>query len=512
MKKYFKIKMIILVVTLSMVLNSCKKFLDVTPTTALTTANAYKSAQDAESALSGAYYNFMSSNYYQWEMQLLSDLRSDNAYGGGTGDIAFAQVDALNVPVGSGMIIRDWAELYKAIGVVNILLEQVPNINDPKLTDTRKKQIIGEASFLRAYHYYHLVKLFGGVPLETNSNSADPNKVRLPRSTEKETYDFIVNDLQVAINNLPDTFGNDPSVNKVRATKGAANALMAKVWAQRSDRDYTKVLQYCNAVINSPAGYQLMSNFADIFDGNHYLNSESILEIPFIKGDANGHAYWGLELNYPTHLSDGSISPDEWQRYCVPSVNLAKAYDNEGDIIRKNATISFEFAPWTDENWNPCNDPNIKVALPYKQHNPNSWASGDHTYLLRLADIILLKAEAQNELNDLGGAKATLNIIRNRVSLPNVVAASKEIMRDKILTERRLELAFESQRWDDLVRSGKLETIMNNTGEVKYTCGNGTQSAPIPVIYNATKDKELLPIPQQEIDANPKLVQNPGYN
>ena len=128
-----------------------------------------------------------------------------------------------------------------------------------------------------------------------------------------------------------------------------------------------------------------------------------------------------------------------------------------------------------------------------------------------MGDIVTLKAEAQNELGDLDGAKTTLNLVRNRVNLPDVVAATKEEMRTKILNERRLELAFEAQRWDDLVRSGTATDVMTALNEYKYTCNDGSPSAPIKINYNCDHDHWLMPIPQSEIDANPKLVQNPGY-
>jgi hypothetical protein len=128
-----------------------------------------------------------------------------------------------------------------------------------------------------------------------------------------------------------------------------------------------------------------------------------------------------------------------------------------------------------------------------------------------MGDIVTLKAEAQNELGDLEGAKTTLNLVRNRVNLPDVVASTKEEMRARILLERRLELAFEAQRWDDLVRAGVATDVMSALNEYKFSCTDGVPSAPIKINYNCDKDHWLMPIPQAEIDANPSLVQNPGY-
>lgn len=489
-------------ITLMTVSVSCKKFLDTKPETSLTTGNAYNSASDMENAVVGAY-NIFYKEYYIWDNVLLGDVRSDNAYSGGSNDQAVLPYELLNIPAGNSRMYFDWSQLYEGIGRCNLILNKIGAITDIKLdAGDRRNQIIGEASFLRAFHYYQLVKTFGGVPIELNSNSADPAETNLSRSTEKEVYDQIVKDLEVAITNLPDTYGDDASVNKVRATKGAANALMAKVWAQRSDRDYHKVLQYCDAVINSPAGYQLMADYAELFDGDHYNNQESILEVPYIANTEL--ANWGPQLY---------LAPEDgWQKYCVPSKDLVNRYDSENDNIRKNANIVFwDNLDWADENWNPCQDYSVAVPFNYKQKHPNAWSSGDHQYLLRLADIITLKAEAQNETGDLDGAATTLKAIRERVDLPEIPGTSKEQMKIAILDERRLELAFEGQRWDDLVRNGVAVSTMNALSEYKYTCNNGTPSAPILIQYNCTNDDLICPIPQLERDANPNLTQNSGY-
>lgn len=505
MKKInFSIRFMSLMLLMTVASSCGKSFLDLHPTTSLNTGNAYNSAKDLNNAITGAYNAFYQ-EYYQWDYILLGDERSDNAYAGGTGDVSCTPYDNLTIQPGNARMIMDWQQLYIGIGRCNIIINMVVNISDPALDQNNLRQnILGQASFLRAFHYYQLVKTFGGVPIELNSNSADPSKTNLPRSTETQVYDQIVKDLDVAIANLPDQFSDDNTENKVRATKGAANALMAKVWAQRTDRDYTKVATYCDAVINSPAGYTLMPNYADLFDGNHYMNDESILEISFQTDPNWVSSNWGVELFIP--IADG------FQNYCVPSKDLVNLYDAQNDNIRKNANIAFfGDLPWSDENWNPCADPTISIPFNYKQKHPDGWNSGDHPYLMRLADIILLKAEALNETGDLGGATVLVNQIRNRVGLPNISASSKEDMKSKILDERRLELAFEGQRWDDLVRAGEIVSTMNNLNEVKYTCNDGVPSAPIAINYNMTNDKILCPIPQQEMDANQNLIQNPRY-
>jgi starch-binding outer membrane protein, SusD/RagB family len=511
MKKHiFDRPLILLLLIVAVSLGSCSKFLDDKPVTSLTTGNSYSTASDMENVLAGCYNILYGSDYYQWEYVMLSDLRSDNAYPGGGNEETFYDYDRFILPPSNTHNYTNWGALYRGIARCNILLDKIGAVSDPALTDSRRQQIIGEASFLRAYHYSHLVKLYGGVPIELESNTADPGSTRKARATEAEVYDQIVKDLEVAAANLPDTYGSKPSINKVRATKGAANAMLAKVWAQRSDRDYSKVITYCDAVINSGAGYSLMANYADLFDGAHYLNSESILEIPFEEGNWSASS-WGVELY---------LAPEDgWQKYCVPSKDLVAAYDAEGDAIRKNANIIFmtedaygDPISWNDENWNPCGDPTVGTPFNYKQKHPAGWASGDDYYLIRLADILLLKAEALNETGQTGPAAALVNQIRSRVHLAGISASlSREAMKTAILNERRLELAFEAQRWDDLVRNGVATTVMQALEEYTYSCVDGEPGDPVKMDYSKCDQNHwILPIPQLEMDANPNLVQNPG--
>jgi hypothetical protein len=323
-------------------------------------------------------------------------------------------------------------------------------------------------------------------------------------------YDQINADLLVAVANLPDAYSTG-SVSKVRATKGAANALLAKAWAQRTDRDYTEVLKYTNAVITGAGGYSLLASYDHLFDGAHDYNAESILEVPYEAGNWSASS-WGIQLY---------LAPEDgWQKYCVPSKDLVAAFDAQGDLVRKNANIIFmkkdangDPIAWPDENWNPCQDPTIGTPFNYKAKNPGGWASGDNYYFLRLGDIILLKAEAQNETGATAAAITTLNTIRARVGLAALsTSMSKAEAKTAILNERRLELAFEAQRWDDLVRAGVATTTMLALNEVTYTCVGGKAGPAVKMDYSkCNQSRWIYPIPQLEMDANPNLKQNPGY-
>lgn len=220
------------------------------------------------------------------------------------------------------------------------------------------------------------------------------------------------------------------------------------------------------------------------------------MEVQFTGGT---EANWGPQLLLPP-----SISGDTWRKFITPSHDLVDAFDNEGDNVRKNATIFFEAdIPWADEFW----DKEVGGTIPfaYKWKSANGWASTNRQYILRLADIILLKAEALNENGQLEAARTEIDRVRDRVGLDPTPASDQAEMKLAIEKERRLELAQEGQRWDDLRRYNRAVTVMTNLHEIDLR--TNTEK-----VYPMNADKQLLPIPQPERNRNPKLGQNNGYD
>lgn len=476
-------------------ITGCKKFLDLAPESSATTGNAYQTAQDMEAAMTGLYTTFFG-EYFIWDDVLLGDIRADNAYSGGD-DSEIDQYDNLKISTVNSRIFANWKLFYNGISKANLILEKINEVKDPALDQNqRRANMMAEAKFIRAYCYFELVKLYGPVPLVFQFGAVEPSQANVPRSSEKEVYAAIIKDLEDALV-LPADYGKGLSLNTSKVTKGAVNALLAKVYAQMPDRDYNKVISYCDAV----TGYELVPSYASLFDGTNYINKEVIFQVEFIENTPQ--ANWGPQMFLPPSLTN-----DDWRKYGTPSKDLVKAYDDAGDNIRKNANILFDKAEWADQYWKPCATSG-NIPFVYKWKHASGWASGDHICLIRLADILLLKAEA---LNETGNTTEALNIVNNqvrrRVNLAPVPMADKATIRDAILQERRLELAFEGQRWNDLVRLNKLTTVMGNLKEYTLTCGGG---APALVNYGITEDKRLLPVPQSEINRNPKLTQNKGY-
>lgn len=468
---------------------SCEDFLDKKPISqGIAVENAggdsllYKTADEAEAALNGVYNDFKN-EYFMLDRFVIGDAQSDDAYAGADNPANF-QIDDYEIEATNSNISRDWAYLYSMIGKANRVINNVEAVPDPALSEGRKREIKGEASFIRAFAHFDLVRLFGDVPLVTQevrsisaANLEAVYPLLFPERTPKElVYEQIIADLEYALETVPTT-----APDKGYVTVGAVNAMLAKVYATVEPHDWNKVKEYCDAVI--ALGYTLLPEYDMLWDNAHENSSESIFEINCYNWDTGGN--WGVFMFYG----------DDWKKFNTPSNDLVMAFEAEGDQIRMNSSIKFldVTGKWTDEHW-PANH--------YPFINKYRDFSGAQNFIIyRLADILLLKAEALNELGDQQGAADLVNEIRARVDLDPIAAGTQEEMRVTIAKERRLELAFEAKRWFDLKRTGRAIEVINSAVDE-----NGE-----PLGYNLTEEKLVWPIPQAERDKNTKLTQNPGY-
>lgn len=475
----------------ALTLSSCEKYLELEPASqsiAVDNTGAdsvyFKTASEVEAALAGAYSDFKN-EYYQLDYYVNGDAQADDAYAGGDNPDNF-QIDDYRLDATNRNVSRDWAYLYSTIGKTNTILNNIDAVADPALTDGRKEEIIGEAAFIRAFMYFQLVQLWGDVPLqlqEVKSISADKldeiYSIIFPaRSPREEIYAQIITDLETALIRAPAT-----APHKGYVTTGAVNAVLAKVYATQEPHDWEKVRQYCDAVI--AGGYSLLPDYEQLWDNANENSAESIFEINYTGGAADGN--WGTKI----------FRGLDWKKFNLPSNDLVAAFDAENDQIRKNASVIFldVTGKWSDAHW-------PQTQYPFINKWRNFQEGSDQNYIfIRLADILLLKAEALNELGDPEGAATLVDQIRERVNLPPTTASSQAEMRRAIEKERRLELAFEGHRWYDLKRTGRAIEVMNNA--------KGPNGQPLG--YNLTPERLLWPIPQAELDKNSKLIQNPGY-
>jgi hypothetical protein len=491
MKKIF----LTILVSAPLMFGSCSDFLDENPQSDITsnsssassdTTYAYTSADEATSALSGAYGNYKT-DIYELLNYVVGDIMSDNCYAGSDGAYDM-DYDNLTIQPTNENIKNSWAEYYTLAGSATEVIEKTKNMASGLISDSERNRIISEAKFIRAWAYFDIVRLWGDAPMTlqliptiTAENLSKWYPVMYPaRTSASDIYAQILDDLSDSnIANLISA-----SHGMFQATKGAAYGLKAKVLAtmgSKSSRDYSAVVSYCDKVINE--GYKLVPNFDDLWTVEGKQSSEGIFELYFDSTNGNW-AYWVL-------LSD--VSGDvqvSWRRYCCPTQDIIKKFDKEKDS-RYASSIIWHAVPY-NQYYSASNYP-----LAYKIRQKDN-----DIILLRLADIMLLKAEALVELNRSSEAIDIVNTVRERAGVDDLnTGMSQSDARLAVENERQLELFLEGQRWFDLVRNGRMETVMQKAHDK-----NGNILFP-----TVDSHLELLPIPQGQIDINTNLTQNPGY-
>lgn len=443
----------------------------------------YTTKQQMDGLLNGAYESFYD-RYHEILCFEFGDIQSDNSYNG-TNDLPERQMQEYKVTPLNDAVSVTWSSLFEMVRNANVILSNIDMITDPALTGELKKQYIAQAKGLRAWAYFDLVRIYGDVPLITkeipdvNADNLEELKPLIypVRSEMAEVYQQIIQDLEEASTDAPDAVvGQTFMINKA-----VVYSLLAKVQATIEPHDWAKVNTYCQKVID--AGYSLIPDYRNIWDINFENNAEIIFSAPH-DGVAKENTMWWLVY--------GGDNRD-WPRYNAPSHDLVNQYTAENDLIRKEATIEF-YPVGYQINW-----PTSGCAFSSKVKT-----SDQDIIYLRLADILLLKAEALIELNNLNAAAALIDQVRARVYLPGLTnnqKATVESMRLAVEKERRLELAMEGHRWFDLKRTHRAIEVLG-----AYKNWNGQTYA------NAiNEDKLLLPLPQTEMDRNNNLVQNKGY-
>lgn len=368
-----------------------------------------------------------------------------------------------------------WTEWYKTIGRASYAIDYT---EDFEMTDEAlRSRLIAEARFLRAYSYFSLVRYFGDIPLQ----HVDLTE----RAPQEEVYDYIVSELELAAQDLP-LKSQYSQENLGRVTQGAARAVLAKVHLYREN--WSEALNYADQVIGS-AEYGLHPNYEELWRESTENGIESIFEIQ-ARGESPAH---GIQQYSQTQ---GARGPSGWGwGFNTPTQDLVDAYDSEGDEIRKDATIIFAGETlWDGREVSPNVENPRYNEKAYSSANVGAGDGNKNMRMLRFGELLLIKAEAANELGDTQVALDALNQVRSRVNLDDVTTTDQAQLRQAIWKERRLELAFEHDRWFDLLRTGQ-------AGEVMRAHGKDFQDG----VHN------LFPIPEEQLRQTPEMTQNPGY-
>lgn len=496
--------------------SSCSKsFIDRAPRDSYTDASFYKTEDQFRQAVIAAYAplrDVLLNDYFTSEMRSDNTIYQPIPSNRGTAYLHRENISDFTDNTTNAYTNAVWQHCYTGISRANIVIERLATST---IGDSVRKVFDGQAKFLRAWYYFKLVRLYGEVPLFLKEVS-NPDDAFLTRSSVEDVYRQIIADAKDAINELeaPKKF---PQTGE--ATKGSATVLLGEVYVTRKNwAEAETVLSTLKTM-----GYDLNENYADAFSPANKNSRESLFEVQYLEGTITGTTPNPLGFHFLPRTTNTSVitgnssnnsSTGGWN---TPTQDLIDAYEPNDERLDAsigivegsyNASDLFVYsAKKSVINYTPASG---KIGVPYIKkylHTPLAAVNGTNNNwpLYRYSDALLLLAEAQNEQGK--SPLANLNEVRDRAELPDIEETGQDALREIILHERRVELAFESHRWHDLVRTGKAVEVMKAFGlklkaEVNYLS---------PDAYNVTPGKLLFPVPQAERDLNPALTQNDGY-
>ncbi|MDB5013353.1 MAG: RagB/SusD family nutrient uptake outer membrane protein [Daejeonella sp.] len=509
MKKIiYKITAIILFVSMA----SCKKeVLDQSNPNTLTQEQFWKSEGDAQKGINSVYAMFYKSGGWNRWIYFRMDLTSDEGFSKSPWiELAdWTRFQYINYNFWEGNV-QTWRDTYKAIFRCNQVLANVPGI---EFDANKKAQILAQAKFLRGLHYYYAAVLWENVPLVLEPSQPDD----LPKqSTAAEVWAQVEKDLTEASQVLPAKW-DDPNVG--RPTKGAALAFLARAQMQQHKWQEAKTSLDYLVTGEGKANYGLVANFRDNFTHLNENNSESVFEIQFSdvnKGGEDDNPNANMGSNRSQFFAPRSIgwSDGQARNWLVGEFKKEKTVDNALDPrLRYSLFYNGIEADFGDKiygrswQWDADEAWFRKYQRDYYRNNEDYYSPVNYR-LVRYADILLLYAEALNELGQTQDAYQYVNQVRTRSKLNPLAVAyptiglDKNLFRERLKMERALELCGESVRWPDLKRWGDLDT----------QAGVDKVAQRDPDFRNFVVGKTIrLPLPQVEVDNNTNLKQNSNY-
>lgn len=469
--------------------SSCSDFLEQNPQTDLSENDFYKTADDILSAVNGAYSSLQEGDIYgNW--YVFGEIPSDNTRNQLSGSVTTQnEFDQFYIDTQNSMIANFWKAAYKVINRTNTILGRIDGIEINTELANRYKL---ECKFIRALMYFNLVRVYGDVPLVLKEISISESYDIL-REPKENVYNQIIADLKEA-QDLPVSYS---TAEDGRATQGAAKALLANVYMTL--HKYAEAETILAEIINS-GRYSLLENtpgslnidgYKNVFSPVNHNSKEGIFEIQFLKGG------YGEGSNYannfaPENSGTNVVAVGGTGGNNIPEMDIYNAYE-EGDL-RRDFSMSLGYYDNRKNNeWVEFRYVCKFMDVPYQ----NNDASNNYP-VIRYADVILMYAEALNQNGKTAEACKYLNMTRRRgfgyqttetspVDLQTTDKAQFALMVEQ---ERRVELAFENHRWFDLIRTGRAVEVMRSKG------------------FSLNETNLICPIPQKQIDVNPKLTQN----
>jgi hypothetical protein len=452
-------KKVTYIFSLLVLFTSCKKFLEVQPKLQIDQSEAITNAGTAKTA-ANALFNLVGSNsYYGSNFPALSYLSAgDIQWSGSQGDPS--EITKHLTSATNGYVQSAWTAIYKTISQANYIIDKVPGVTDPLLTTALKNQYLGEAYFIRALAYFDLARGWGGVQLILKPTYASTDNLGIPRSSLTDTYAQVLKDLNAAETLVPTT------VSRNRVTLRTVQALKARFYLYQ--KNWALAEQFATSVIGDNANYSLVTPYSAFFANNAVATNESVFELAYTTSNTNGHSNWWLP---PALGGRREWSPND---ALVALLNNATIGGNRSALIAQTAP--------------PGN-------LWYGKLYYRTPLGTDPAYVIRIAELFLIRSEAlaqQGNLVGLNSAQSDLNAVRTRANVGPTTAVTLDDFKLAIEKERQVEFPFEADRWFNLVRTDRAQTVL------------------------ALPDKHLylFPIPYNETLVDPQLAganRNPGY-
>jgi hypothetical protein len=465
-------------------------FLDLKPKTELAADAYYQTAEHFDAALNGAYSTLQEGDLYgNW--YVLSEVPSDNTRNQLSGSVTDQdEFDKFYIRTTNPYIANFWNASYKGINRVNTVLGRIDNVSIDKTLSDRYKR---EGKFLRALMYFNLVRVFGDVPLVLREISIT-DSYDLLREPKERVYEQIISDLKEA-EALPASYDDDANIG--RATAGAAKALLGKVYltlnnypdAEAKLAEVAGSTHY--ALLENAPGSLNRDGYAALFIAGNHNHRESVFEVQFKKGGfGEGSSFAN---NFAPENSGTNVVPSgATGGNNIPEMDLYDAY--EADDLRRDISMSLGYNDARKDNaWVDSRFVSKFMDVPYQSNDNNN-----NFPVIRYADVLLMYAEALNRNGKTAQACEYLNRVRRRgfgyqtteTSPVDVQTSDRDAFLLAVEHERRVELAFEGHRWFDLVRTGRAVEVMSAKG------------------FKLNPSNITCPIPQKQIDVNPKLTQN----
>ncbi|PAW93133.1 RagB/SusD family nutrient uptake outer membrane protein [Mucilaginibacter sp. MD40] len=497
---------------LALAMPSCKKdFLDQKNPNAIALSEALKTPSDVLSAVNGIYQSLRNSNNIGENSGLWTDERSDDTGRNDNQSNAGEpfQFNDFSLLPSNTYLKSHWVSLYGTIARANVVLSNIDNVT---FTDAnQKQQYIAEAKFLRAVMYFHLVRMWGDVPLVTKQLTYTELPANTFREKQATVYGQIVADLKDALNStLPDLQSGS---GLGRASKAAINATLGQVYlTMATTQDQSKRTEN----LNNAKTYLLAAYNVRKFGALSSIPYTDVFDVS--KKSTCPEIIWQIVNKQGDPVYSSSIAANNQAK--GETINSLVTSSGVGGNVTRDLIVEYEQGdPRMAFSVKFANDPIVKDYFITKYRDTSPTASnlgygGNDWILIRYADVILMLAEVSNYLGDTGSAISYLDMVRTRAGMPTYAvsltnpayAAKYTDLRMAILHERRVELAFEHHRWFDLLRTFTTDELVN------YFKGKSQSNFGIAKLANFSSKDRYFPIPFDEYKLNPeKMYQNPGY-